>query len=151
MLCRRRTLCLLECVYEALRGRELDDVLRLSCKLHAELLSLVIMAPLMQANLRAAPGDRLWLVDASSHKLAVVSADIQRELSKELGRFSLRKGSWSRMLPPGMQWARSHGILPEEDELPDGPDPIITGSRWIREELVSAQPSSLTYPVHRIP
>ena len=30
MLCRRRTLCLLETVYEALRGRELDDVLRLS-------------------------------------------------------------------------------------------------------------------------
>ena len=47
MLCRRRTLCLLEVVYEALRGRELDDVLRLSSKLRSELLSLVIMAPLL--------------------------------------------------------------------------------------------------------
>ena len=59
MLCRRRTLCLLEAVYEAFRGRELDDVLRLSGKLRAELLSLVILAPLMQANLRATPTDRL--------------------------------------------------------------------------------------------
>ena len=76
MLCRRRTLCLLETVYEALRGRELTDVLRLSGKLRMELLSLVIVAPLLQANLRATPGDRLWLVDASSQKLAVVSSAI---------------------------------------------------------------------------
>ena len=41
------------------------------------------------------------------------------------------------MLPPGMQWARRHGILAEADELPNGPDPTITGSRWIWEELVS--------------
>ena len=100
MLCRRRTLCLLETVYEALRGRELDDVLRLSGKLRSELLSLVIVAPLLQANLRAAPDDRLWLVDASSRKLAVVSTPIHRSLSKELGRLALRKGTWSRMLPP---------------------------------------------------
>ena len=118
MLCRRRTLCLLEAVYEAFRGRELDDVLRLSGKLRAELLSLVIIAPLMQANLRAAPTDRLWLVDASSRKLAVVSTAINPKLAKELGRFSLRKGVWNRMLPPSMQWARSHGILAEDDELP---------------------------------
>ena len=115
----------------------LDDVLRLSGKLRTEFLSLVIVAPLMQADLRATPGDRVWLVDASSHTLAVVSAAIPRELSNELGRFTLRKGSWSRMLPPSMQWARRHGLLPEADELPDGPDPHITGSRWIWEELVS--------------
>ena len=137
MLCRRRTLGLLETVYEALRSLELDDVLRLSGKLRSELLSLVIIAPLLQANLRASPGDRLWLVDASSRKLAVVSSGIPRSLSKELGRFTLRNGSWSRLLPPGRQWARSHGLLSENDELLDGPDSAITGSRWIWEELVS--------------
>ena len=62
----RRTLCLLELVYEAMRVRDLDDVLRLSGRLRMELLSLVIVAPLMCADLRAAPSDRLWLVDASS-------------------------------------------------------------------------------------
>ena len=55
MLCRRRTLCLLETVYEAMRERQLDDVLRLSGKLRSELLSLVLLAPLLQANLRASP------------------------------------------------------------------------------------------------
>ena len=136
MLCRRRTLCLLETVYEALRGRELDDVLRLSGKLRSELLSLVIMAPLLQANLRALPDDRLWLVDSSSKKLAVVSTPVHRSLAKELGRFALRKGTWSRMLPPSLQWARTHGLLAEHDELPLGSDSNITGSRWIWEELV---------------
>ena len=53
MLSRRRTLCLLESVYEALRGRELSDVLRLSGRLRAELFSLVLIAPLLQADLRA--------------------------------------------------------------------------------------------------
>ena len=42
------------------------------------------------------------------------------------------------MLPPSMQWARSHGLLAEDDELPHGLDPSITGSRWIWEELVSS-------------
>ena len=55
MLCRRCALCLLESVYEAMRGRALDDVLRLSGKLHMKLASLVILAPLLQADLRAVP------------------------------------------------------------------------------------------------
>ena len=42
------------------------------------------------------------------------------------------------MLPPAMQWARKHGLLPGDDELPSGPDPNITGPRWIWEELVNA-------------
>ena len=103
-----------------------------------ELLSLVIVAPLIRADLRAAPSDRLWLVDASSYKLAVVSSPIPVPLSKELGRFALRKGNWSRMLPPASRWARTHGLLPEEMELPCGPDPAMEASRWTWEELVAA-------------
>ena len=137
MLCRRRTLCLLETVHEALRGRAFDEVLRLSDRLRSELLSLVIVAPLLQADLRAAPSDRLWLVEASSRKLAVVSADLPCPLSKELGRFTLRKGALNRLLPPSMQWARRHDLLAEDEELPNGPDPATTGSRWIWEELVA--------------
>ena len=83
-----------------MRGREMDDVLRLSGKLRMELLSWVILAPLLQANLRAAPSSRLWLVDASSKKIAVVSTDIGKTVATELSRFTLRKGSWSRMLSP---------------------------------------------------
>jgi hypothetical protein len=121
MLCRRRTLCLLELVYEALRGRELDDVLRLSGRLRSELLSLVLLAPLLQANLRAAPDDRLWLVDASSQKLAVVSTPIPPSLSKELGRFALRKGTWSRMLPPPCSGHEVMGSSPKMMNCLSGP------------------------------
>ena len=64
-----------------MRERQLDDVLRLSGKLRSELLSLVLLAPLLQANLRASPTSRLWLVDASSRKLAVVSTAIPPTLS----------------------------------------------------------------------
>ena len=114
----------------------MDDVLRLSGRLRMELLSLVILSPLLQSDLRATPSSRMWLVDASSKKIAVVSTPLGDNAAKELGRFTLRKGSWSRMIPPAMQWARRHNILAEEDELPDGIDPDVAGSRWIWEELV---------------
>ena len=71
MLCRRRTLCLLETVYEALRGKEMNDVLRLSGKLRMELLTLVIIAPLLQTNLRALPTDRVWNGRGSSNRSRV--------------------------------------------------------------------------------
>ena len=40
--------------------------------------------------------------------------------------------------PPAMQWARRHDIVAEADELPDGVDPNVLGSRWIWEELVQS-------------
>ena len=40
------------------------------------------------------------------------------------------------MLPPSLQWARTHGLLSDDHELPCGPDPLMAGSRWIWEELV---------------
>ena len=127
---------MLDLVYEAMRGCLMDDVVRLSGKLRMELLSLVLLAPLLQADLRAIPSSRMWLVDASSKKLAVVSTDIGKAVAAELSRFTMRKGSWSRMIPPAMQWARRHGILAEDDELPGGTDPNMAGSRWIWEDLV---------------
>ena len=68
MLCRRRSLCLLELIYEAMRGREMEDVLRLSGRLRMELLSLVIMASFLRTDLRAVSSSRLFQVDASSKK-----------------------------------------------------------------------------------
>ena len=50
MLCRRRSLCQLELIYESLRGRQMDDVLRMAGRLRMELLSLVIMAPFFQTS-----------------------------------------------------------------------------------------------------
>lgn len=37
---------------------------------------------------------------------------------KELTHYSLKKGNWSRLLPAGAAWERSHGLLDAADELP---------------------------------
>ena len=86
------------------------------------------------------------LVDTSFKKIAVVSSEIGTTIATELSRFTLRKGSWSRMLPPGVQWARRHNILAEKEELPDGVDPNASGSRWIWEELVQSSSFRLGGP-----
>ena len=100
MLCRRRSLGVLELVYETMLGRALDDVKRLSVRLRMGLLSLVILAPLLLADLRAVPSGLLWLLDASSQKFTIISTYISKNMARELARFTLRKCSWSKLLPP---------------------------------------------------
>ena len=52
MLLSRRTLSLLDCIYRAQQGRGQRAVLRLAPSLSEELLTCVILAPLMQCDLR---------------------------------------------------------------------------------------------------
>ena len=57
--------------------------------------------------------------DASSTWMAAVRADLDEKVIQECSRHSLKKGNWSRLLPPDKAWMRSHGILKPEDELPE--------------------------------
>eukprot|EP00435_Cladocopium_sp_Y103_P013368 s3434_g3.t1 len=51
--------------------------------------------------------------------MAGVSADLPRPVCQELSRHCLRKGVWSKLLPPGRALLREHGMLPAADELPE--------------------------------
>ncbi len=66
ILRRRRCLCLVEVSYEAMRGRALDDVLRISAALRTELFVIANLAPFCQADIRSKPPDKVHTVDASS-------------------------------------------------------------------------------------
>ncbi|CAE7208910.1 unnamed protein product [Symbiodinium sp. CCMP2592] len=119
-LVRRRTLCLLDVAFEALRATRVGDVIRLSPALADELWSWVLVAPVCVANLRAQVCDVFFTTDASDHKIACASALVPSAVAEEAYRHTLVKGAWSRLLPPSQAWLRAKGFLEPSAELPDG-------------------------------
>ena len=117
-LYRRRLLCCLDLVYEAVAGRNQDDLLRLSSELKAELVYISLLVPFAYSDMRAAPSRRVWAVDSSSRLYASCVAPVSTLLGCELQRHVVQKGLWAKLLPPSNEWRRSHGILDPEDELP---------------------------------
>ena len=98
LLSRGRALCLLKITYDVLRGRGNNDVVLVGGRLRDELFSLVVLAPLFSADLRATEPDALYLTDASVACRAVVSAQIAPALGAVLWRRATRRGKWSRLL-----------------------------------------------------
>ena len=114
---RRRLFSLLDIIFEPLALGDQSQVIRLSAELVDELVSIVVMAPLAVVNLRAGFADFLSATDASLDGIAAVRGAISASLAEELCRHSLRKSSWSTLLPPHKSWQKSHGILDPSDEV----------------------------------
>lgn len=51
--------------------------------------------------------------------MAAVRAPLDPKVAQEVARFSLKKGNWSRLLPPEKAWLRVHDLLEPGDEMPD--------------------------------
>ena len=117
---RRRLMCLMEYIFWATAGRRLHDVLRLSPSLIWELWSLAMVAPLAVSNLRAEAAPWVDAVDASNWGTGHVQAPASPELTQELSRHCLTKGSWTRLLSPFKSWERERGRLAPGEELPEG-------------------------------
>ena len=117
---RRRCLCLLDLVYDALRGRDPTDVLQLSPLLREELMTLVVVAPVALTELRARPSSHLYMTDASSHTIASCRCPLPPAIAQELVRYTCRRGRWARLLAPAARWQREHGLLEPTCELPAG-------------------------------
>ena len=116
---RRKLFSLMHYVFQPLGIADQKLILRLSPELISELVSFVIMGSLSVVNLRADYANFVCATDASCEWTAAVRADIPGGVCEELGRHCLRKGAWSRLLPAGAAWQRSHGVLLPTDELPD--------------------------------
>ena len=116
---RRKLFSLMHFVFEPLGISDQKLVVRLSDKLTSELISFVTLASLSVVNLRAAYADFVAATDASTGWLAAVRAKVPPAIVQELSRHCLRKGVWSRLLPVASEWKRAHGVLPEDEELPD--------------------------------
>ena len=117
---RRRALCLLDLVFEAVKGRELEDIICLSPALSSELLAVALLAPTLCADWRAAPPRQIDLVDASSRKIAAGHAAMPAPIASELFRRAFRRSRWVKALPPAACWLREHGLLDPSAALPDG-------------------------------
>ena len=73
---RRRTLCLVDAICVAQRGRESDDVVRISGYLQDELWLLSILGPIICTDMRAQSISEVFLSDAAEEAQAVVSCPI---------------------------------------------------------------------------
>ena len=116
---RKRLLCLMDVLFEALGIAEKGAVLKLSDDLLSELWSLILIGPLSGVNMRAHYAPFVTATDASMDWLAAVRSPLEASLVEEFSRKSLRRGAWSQLLPPAKRWLRCQGLLSVDDELPD--------------------------------
>ena len=140
---RRRMLCLVQYMYEAQRGRQQQDIVKLSPSLVEELFVLAILAPLAAAEMRAPSIPEVFMSDASEWGSASVRARLPLSLAKEFQRHALSRGAWSKLLTPWKAWLKMHEELFPTDELPDGV-PLVSHPLW----LLLAQ--ALDYEVHHV-
>ncbi len=124
---RRRFLCLMDVIFDALTVEDQKAVVRLSHELKGELLSLAILAPLATMDLRAAFSDKLIATDASLDCIAAVRATIPVHLSKELCRTALVKGRWTKLLNPSEAWQKQHDCLSPDEEVEE---PYVIHPLW---------------------
>ena len=123
-------MCLLEHLFHEIQLFDYGINFALREETIAELWSLVILSPLHVTDLRTEVTEEFSLVDASNDWEAEVTTTVPAPVAKEMGRQKLTKAAWSRLLSPRQALLRLHGILPAEDEVPDGEEPARTHPMW---------------------
>ena len=117
---RRRLLCTMNVIFDALGFSEQATILRLSPEMRSELWCIALLGPLSVCNLRAQYEPFVTSTDASLDWMAAVRAPAPLTLVSEVARRGLRKGRWTRLLPADKAWLRAHGALGPDSELPGG-------------------------------
>ena len=129
-LFRRRFLSLLDSLLAGCRRDNGREVFRLDGRTISDVLMLIVLLPLAVTNLRAQCPSVLGASDASNWGEAGVVAKIPPRIGQELLRHVLRKSVWSRLLGPTAAVLRSHGLLPEDEELPGEEDRYQQNALW---------------------
>ena len=88
-------------------------------------------------------------LDASSHWVAEVSAELPNVFAEELTRHKLTKTAWSRLLSPLKEVQRIHGRLQPEDEVPEGESPAAAHPVWSALAQACAFRTEWRQPVRR--
>lgn len=136
---RRRLFSILDVIFEPLGIKDQKVVIRLSDELTSELMVVCVLGSLAVVNLRARAAPFISATDASGSWMAGVRAEIPEAVSAEVFRHVIKKGVWSKLLPPMAARDRAHGVLAEEDELPNSEDQYNSHPLW------STLARSLTY------
>lgn len=129
-LYRRRLLSLLDSLFKCCRRADGKEVFKLDGRTTSDLLILAVLLPLAVTNLRAQCPVVVAATDASNWGEAAVFARVPLGVGKELIRHSLRKSVWSKLLAPSSALLRSHGMLPESEELPEPTDCFQSNALW---------------------
>ena len=118
---RRRCMSLLEEVFKAPRWLDEHKAFRIWPALEAELWMLVLISPVVRSNLRSSLScAEVSATDASDSWEAEVSQVFPVHFVEELGRRSLKKSVWTKLLRPAQIAARIDGTLDPREELPGG-------------------------------
>lgn len=112
--------CLLDLIFNAIRGKQTGDILKMSSALKTELFILSLVGLHAETDLRAEGATKLYAVDASSWGWAFGHAAVPSAFSVELCRHSLQRGAWTRTLSTADVWLRENRLLQKHQELPEG-------------------------------
>ena len=115
---RRRMLCLMNIIFEPLGIEDQQQIIAISPELQDELMSIVVCSLLAVGDLRCKYLPYVFASDASMEWMAAVRAPLHENAVREVCRFSLKKSTWSQLLPPAKAWLRSHELLEVADEVP---------------------------------
>ena len=115
---RRRLYSVLDIIFEPLTIPDQRQTIRLSPELVSELCTLVVLGSLACVNLRADFYDQVAATDASGDFMAAVTAPCPSGVVQEVSRHTLRKGTWTKLLPSTQARERMHGLLDLQDEVP---------------------------------
>ena len=110
ILFRRPLLALVDALFKEGLNRKPLEVFCLSSHARHELISLCLLGPCAQADLRVAFHDRLFSLDASPYGGAIVSAETTESLVSELWRHSEQRGYHTNLLGPAGAILAEHGI-----------------------------------------
>ena len=113
---RRRLLSLLNLIYTEPRNYQRNQVFAMSSGLQEELWTCALLILFAVTNLRAS----LVATDASNSWRTMVHTHLGADFSLEVGRHGLSKQRWSRLLLPFAACKRAAGLLPVDEEMPDG-------------------------------
>jgi len=137
---------------DAHSGGELDSrrVIPLRGRAASELLSLVVLSPFFETDLRAKWASELVCTDASSHWGASVAARVRPEVTQELWRHRERRGGYVRVGDDWETWRAAASLSSKRDQqivenaarlAPGDPvlPPVVESATWL-EGLVEHLP-----------
>eukprot|EP00438_Fugacium_kawagutii_P009652 Skav215001 [mRNA] locus=scaffold508:1001281:1007076:- [translate_table: standard] len=114
ILFRRPLLSLIDALFKEGFDKPPNIVFCLSKHARHELMSLCLLGPCAQADLRVEFAPKIFALDASPWGGGIVVADSNPQAVAELWRHSEQKGYHTNLLSPAAEILRSHGVDPEE-------------------------------------
>ena len=114
---RRPLLSLMDAVFHEGKGVSPTSTFCMTRQAISELMTLCLLAPCAQADLRAGYCPEIFALDASPSGGGVVAAKSTPEATRELWRHTEQRGCYTTLLPPASATLRELGLSNDVEEL----------------------------------